>query len=72
MTSVERILQYTTLPQEAVPDTPTGEIAENWPQHGRIEMKDVSLSYSPKSPPALVNINLVLKPHEKVGHKDDV
>lgn len=52
MTAVERIIQYTNLPQEhpiesAIPPP------ENWPSFGKIQLKNVFLSYREQDPPVL-------------------
>ena len=65
MTSVERILQYTTLAQETEHEV-KGTLQNKWPEHGKIEMQDVSLRYSETSPQALSNVSLILEPNEKV------
>ena len=65
MTSVERILQYTTLAQETEHEVKR-TLQNEWPQHGKIEMQDISLRYSKTSPPALSSVNLILEPNEKV------
>ena len=65
MTSVERILQYTTLAQETEHEV-KGTLHNDWPEHGKIEMQDVTLRYSETSPQALCNVSLILEPKEKV------
>lgn len=65
--SVERILEYSDLPNEGklivegyCPD-------ENWPQNGGIEFRDYSTRYREKLDPVLKNISFQVKPSEKVG-----
>ncbi|CAF3726386.1 unnamed protein product [Rotaria sp. Silwood1] len=69
MTSVERIDEYARLPQEEdsggskrLIRTPT-----DWPNRGAIEFRNYSLRYRSNLEPTLKNINLAIKPCEKVG-----
>ena len=64
VTSIERILQYTSLPQEPLHGvTPPGE----WPTNRAIQLIDVSLKYPPENSYALMKINIDIKPNEKVN-----
>jgi ATP-binding cassette, subfamily C (CFTR/MRP), member 1 len=68
--SIERVCEYVTeLPQEAayVNESEDAKIPENWPADGRIVFKDVSLKYRPELPFVLKNMNLDIKPGEKIG-----
>ncbi|XP_063924449.1 probable multidrug resistance-associated protein lethal(2)03659 [Zophobas morio] len=65
MTSVERILEYTELPQE--PNDGTFVPPPSWPQLGQIEFKSVSMRYAPHKPLVLKNIEIKIQPREKVG-----
>jgi ATP-binding cassette, subfamily C (CFTR/MRP), member 1 len=65
--SVERVLEYANLPSEA-PDV----IFKNrphigWPAHGGISFRDYSTRYRPGLDLVLKDINLDIKPHEKIG-----
>ena len=63
MTSIERILQYTTLSQEPLHGVhPPVE----WPSNGTIQMMDVALTYPPENRAALRDINIAMKSNEKV------
>ncbi|XP_053600881.1 ATP-binding cassette subfamily C member 4-like [Plodia interpunctella] len=64
MTSVERLVQFTSLPLEktAGPDPPTG-----WPQRARLIFKDLYLRYDKDSDPVLKNLNVVIESGWKVG-----
>ncbi|XP_041973565.1 ATP-binding cassette subfamily C member 4-like isoform X1 [Aricia agestis] len=64
MTSVERILEYTNLPQEISPNTSP---PKNWPQQARIVFKDLYLRYEKDSEPVLKNLNIVIDSCWKVG-----
>ncbi|XP_051165172.1 ATP-binding cassette subfamily C member 4-like [Leptopilina boulardi] len=68
MTSVERIMEYSDLEQEASLETKTeSKPPINWPQDGRVEFKNVSLSYHPSGAPVLRNINFQVASREKIG-----
>ncbi|XP_053982950.1 ATP-binding cassette sub-family C member 4-like [Hylaeus volcanicus] len=66
ITSVERILQYTRLPSEGAweSDAPP---PPDWPKHGRVVLKNVSLSYEKDKSPVLKNLNVTIEPGWKVG-----
>lgn len=67
MTSVERILQYTKLDKEGPFESlPTKKPSRDWPQHGRVVFKDIYLRYVPDDPPVLKNLNIEIRPAEKV------
>ncbi|XP_008553008.1 ATP-binding cassette sub-family C member 4 isoform X2 [Microplitis demolitor] len=66
MTSVERIIQYTDLPKEG-PIESLNPPPETWPLSGRIDWKNVSMSYKNDDPPVLKNIELSVKSGWKVG-----
>lgn len=68
MNSTERIMDYAyDLPKEAAFVKSETAPAPDWPQHGQIEFKDVTLSYRPGLPPALKHFSAKIKPYEKVG-----
>ncbi|CAG2102867.1 unnamed protein product [Medioppia subpectinata] len=68
MTSVERIIEYSKLPQEAALTAhDSHKPPPDWPQRGQIELKDVSLYYSGSDKPVLKSLNCVINASEKVG-----
>eukprot|EP01113_Clastostelium_recurvatum_P044174 TRINITY_DN7427_c1_g1_i6.p1 TRINITY_DN7427_c1_g1~~TRINITY_DN7427_c1_g1_i6.p1 ORF type:complete len:959 (+),score=198.39 TRINITY_DN7427_c1_g1_i6:281-2878(+) len=82
MNSVERMLTYTSLPQEsdddgAISSSNNGvdgkgvrvmrSASHNWPQHGAIKFLNVCMRYRPNLPPVLKNLHLEIKPGMKVG-----
>ncbi|XP_033225035.1 multidrug resistance-associated protein 4-like isoform X2 [Belonocnema kinseyi] len=68
MTSVERILEYSDLEQEALLETkPEQKLSAQWPSEGRVEFKDISLSYKPSGALVLKNLNFLVLPKEKIG-----
>lgn len=68
MNSVERLYHYATkLEQESAYHIPETAPPPEWPQYGAIKFDDVSLAYQPTLPPVLKNINIDIKPGEKIG-----
>ncbi|CAG2101653.1 unnamed protein product [Medioppia subpectinata] len=68
MTSVERIIEYSKLPQEAALTAhDSHKPPPDWPQKGEIEFKDMSLCYEGSDKPVLKNLNCVIKSGEKIG-----
>ncbi|MCJ1418249.1 hypothetical protein MMC32_004596 [Xylographa parallela] len=65
--SVERCLEYARLPSEA-PDVLSKHRPKiGWPSQGAVEFKDYSTRYRPGLNLVLKNVNLDIKPHEKIG-----
>ncbi|XP_036142954.1 multidrug resistance-associated protein 4 isoform X2 [Monomorium pharaonis] len=66
MISVERILQYTNLPQEksVTSDNPPPSA---WPPTGQLCLKNVNMKYNEDDPPVLKNLNVTIEPGWKVG-----
>ncbi|XP_043261450.1 uncharacterized protein LOC122402590 [Colletes gigas] len=66
ITSVERIMQYTRLPSEGSweSDNPP---PSDWPEHGRVSLKNVSMKYETDEPPVLKNLNVTIEAGWKVG-----
>lgn len=65
MTSVERVVQFTSLPREVTdgPAPPTG-----WPQRARLVFKDLSLRYDKDADPVLKKLNIVIESGWKVSN----
>jgi len=67
MNATERIMEYCNLPQEpADPPSPT-PLPEVWPSAGNIEFTNVEVKYRPELPPVLKEININIRPGEKIG-----
>ncbi|KRT80296.1 ABC transporter ATP-binding protein, partial [Oryctes borbonicus] len=64
--SVERLLEYSFLPEEKQPLVPKNPPKE-WPQNGRILFRKMGLRYSEYTPLVLKNLNISIEPKEKVG-----
>ncbi|KAL3283296.1 hypothetical protein HHI36_006444 [Cryptolaemus montrouzieri] len=68
MTNVERVLQYTKLDKEGPFLTlPANKPSADWPEFGHITFKNVYLRYVADEDPVLKNLNLEIKPTEKIG-----
>ncbi|KAK9365725.1 P-loop containing nucleoside triphosphate hydrolase protein [Lipomyces kononenkoae] len=65
--SVERILEYCKLPCEAPEVIENNRPQKNWPMNGAVEFHDYSTRYRPGLDLVLRDINLTIKPREKVG-----
>ncbi|CAG9861544.1 unnamed protein product [Phyllotreta striolata] len=66
MTSVERILEYTRLDMEPERKD-SAKLPSKWPEHGKIQFKDVYLRYSSTDPYVLKGLNFTIQPKEKIG-----
>lgn len=67
MTSVERILQYTQLEKEGPFESEPGKKPpKEWPAKGQLEFKHLYLRYCLTDMPVLKNLNIVIKPGQKV------
>lgn len=62
---IEKVLQYIRLEKEKQ-DNNLKYTKTTWPEEGGIIFKDLSLRYFPLEPFVLKNINLQIKPREKV------
>ncbi|CAH0405961.1 unnamed protein product [Chilo suppressalis] len=64
MTSVERVIQFTSLPQEQHdgPSPPKG-----WPERAKLVFEDLKLRYDADSEPVLKDLNIVIESGWKVG-----
>ncbi|KAL7300052.1 hypothetical protein TKK_0007062 [Trichogramma kaykai] len=69
MISVERMLQFTELEQEGPYEVVGGDwLDKAWPSHGRIEFKDVWLSYSDEDDEAVLKgLSFAVEAKAKIG-----
>lgn len=63
----ERCVEYWDLPIENETGLGRTEVGESWPDNGAIEFKDYSTRYRANLDLVLKNINLDIKPQEKIG-----
>jgi len=66
LVSVERFMEYTSLPSEA-PETSSRAVPPEWPAEGKIDFENVSMRYRPELPLVLKNVSFAVKPQEKIG-----
>jgi len=68
MNGVERIVHYAnSVEQEPPHEIPETKPPASWPSEGRVELKDIFLSYRPELPPVLKGISMSIKGGEKIG-----
>ncbi len=67
MTSVERILEYVSLPDENYSEHEKRKPSREWPKEGEIVFEDVSFTYDAQLPPALNNVSFRIESGEKIG-----
>lgn len=70
MNSVERVVHYSRgdiVEREAPFEIPETKPPPEWPTHGAIKFKDVSMSYRPGLPNVLHGISMDIRPGEKIG-----
>lgn len=65
--SVERVLEYSRLTPEAPEEVADHKPPASWPANGEVVFKDYSTKYRPELDLVLKNINLTVKPQEKIG-----
>lgn len=65
--SVERVLEYSRLKSEAPEVIHRHRPPVSWPAAGAVEFKNFSTRYREGLDPVLKNINLDIKPHQKIG-----
>ena len=69
MVSVERVLEYSHLPQEPpFESTPDQKPPSDWPKSGEIMCQDVCFRYSLDGPLVLKDLTFTVRPREKVNH----
>ncbi|EFR03018.1 multidrug resistance-associated protein 13 [Nannizzia gypsea CBS 118893] len=64
MNSTERIIEYS---QVATEDHTGEEVPAGWPSKGRIDVENVTASYSPELPPVLNGLSFSVEPNHRVG-----
>lgn len=66
MNSVERVMEYMDVEQEPYNECVTTPPID-WPQQGKIEVKDLSLRYAPSLPKVIKNVSFTVDAKSKVG-----
>jgi ATP-binding cassette, subfamily C (CFTR/MRP), member 4 len=68
MTSIERILEYSSLKREAFENDKQNEKRKTvWPSEGRISFENLSFRYNENGRSILRNLNLSIGPKEKIA-----
>ncbi|CAG5124367.1 unnamed protein product [Candidula unifasciata] len=69
MNAVERVLEYADMEKEPSIVSPAGPVTvpESWPSTGRIEFRQVSLSYAPDEDLVLHHASFLIEGGEKIG-----
>ena len=67
MASLERLLEYLTLPQEAAHSLSSDPKPAAWPARGRIEFHDLVIRYRPELPPAIDGLSATVEGGAKAG-----
>lgn len=71
--SVERVMEYLDVPQEAPPIIEESRPPAYWPSSsGELVVDDLSVQYAPHLPPALRNVSFTVRPSEKIGVVSDL
>ncbi|KAB0798157.1 hypothetical protein PPYR_09150 [Photinus pyralis] len=65
MISIERILEYNSIKKET--RTAIENLPPTWPDRGEIKFENVNLRYAQNSPYVLKDVNLCIRPLEKIG-----
>uniref|UniRef100_A0A453EBB7 ABC transporter C family member 13 n=1 Tax=Aegilops tauschii subsp. strangulata TaxID=200361 RepID=A0A453EBB7_AEGTS len=65
--SVERILQYISIPEEPPLSTSEDKLPSNWPSEGEIQLRDVHVRYAPQLPFVLKGLNVTFPGGMKTG-----
>jgi ABC-type multidrug transport system fused ATPase/permease subunit len=67
MTSVERLLAFTRLPQEGAAASAPGALPPAWPHAGALAVRELTVAYHPGAAPVLTRISFAVAPGAKVG-----
>lgn len=67
MNSVERLQEFLDIDQEPPAEIPENEPRPTWPEHGEIDIKDVTLRYAPNLPRVIKNVTFHVKSCNKIG-----
>jgi ABC-type multidrug transport system fused ATPase/permease subunit len=67
LNSVERVREYTLLPQEPLAPVESYRPRAAWPEAGQVSVKNLSVKYAADTPLVLKNLNFSTKAGEKIG-----
>jgi ABC-type multidrug transport system fused ATPase/permease subunit len=67
MNSVERLKEYMDIDEEPAAIIPETEPPSSWPEHGKLEVDNLSLRYAPQLPMVIKNVTFEVDPSSKIG-----
>ncbi|KAJ3324492.1 hypothetical protein HDV06_006903 [Boothiomyces sp. JEL0866] len=67
MNSVERVHEYIGIPQEPAGIIEDNRPSDNWPENGQVEVKELSLRYSPEMPDVLHLLSFSITGGQKIA-----
>ncbi|KAF9349549.1 hypothetical protein BGX26_012171 [Mortierella sp. AD094] len=67
LSSIERIMEYTTMPLEPPAIIETRRPPAAWPTGGSIEVKDLEMKYAPDLETVVRGVSFTVEPHQKIG-----
>ncbi|KAJ3195479.1 hypothetical protein HK101_011982 [Irineochytrium annulatum] len=67
MNAVERVQEYSILEQEPPAIVEDNRPPTNWPHAGAVEVKNLSIQYTPETPIVLHDLTFSIKKYEKIG-----
>ncbi|KAI8930139.1 hypothetical protein BC831DRAFT_508589 [Entophlyctis helioformis] len=65
--AVERVQEYLAIEEEAPAVIPESRPPSSWPASGEIVVSNLTLKYTPESPPVLRNVSFNARPGEKIA-----
>ncbi|XKL66418.1 hypothetical protein PGB90_009838 [Kerria lacca] len=66
-TSIDRLMDYSSLPSEMQPETDDSNVNKNWPSKGEIIFENVGLRYNISAAPSIHNVSFTIESRQKVG-----
>ncbi|KND00323.1 uncharacterized protein SPPG_04647 [Spizellomyces punctatus DAOM BR117] len=67
MNAVERVEEYLTIEQEGCLDNGGVHPPQEWPSHGKVDIKGISLRYADDQPLVLKDLSFTIHPGQKIG-----
>ncbi|KAG0007196.1 hypothetical protein BGZ80_004954 [Entomortierella chlamydospora] len=67
LSSIERIMEYTTIPLEPPAIIESRRPPAAWPTGGSIEVKDIEVRYAPDLEIVIRGVSFTVEPHQKIG-----
>eukprot|EP00123_Amoebidium_parasiticum_P018837 comp24299_c0_seq1/m.45570 comp24299_c0_seq1/g.45570 ORF comp24299_c0_seq1/g.45570 comp24299_c0_seq1/m.45570 type:complete len:1564 (-) comp24299_c0_seq1:469-5160(-) len=67
MNSVERVKEYSEIPQEAPEINPDNRPPSDWPKKGKVEIRNLNFHYAPGLPAVLKGLSLNMEAGQRIG-----